>query len=179
MADKKRIPSISIESQEIRRRLEKCVIGDEVSYEELSALAMGDITEEKRFALQTARKALMHEKGMVFECIVGIGVKRLNDSEIIRTGENTLGRIHRLSHRGLEKLSCVNYDNLKPREQIEHNARFSALGALHHVTKPNQIKRLQGAVEKAAGRLQLEETLAAFDRDEKGDTFPAKLKVVK
>jgi hypothetical protein len=175
----KRIPSISIESQEIIRRLEKMAVGDFVSYDELSQLAMGDVRKEKRFALQTARDHLMIHKGAIIECVVNEGVKRLSDAEINKLGEATVAKIHRASHRGLQKLACADYEKLKLSDRIEHNARFSALGALHHITKPSQMKRLQGAVEKTQCRLQLQETLDAFDRDDRADRFPPKLQIVK
>jgi hypothetical protein len=171
---KKRIPSISIESQELIRRLEKMAIGDFVSYTELSQLAMGDVRKEKRFALQTARRYLLFNSGAVIECVVNEGVKRLDDAEINKLGEATVVKIHRASRRGLKKLFCVDYENLKPSDRVDHNTRASVLGALYHVTKPAQIKRIQGVVEKAQCRLQLQETLDAFDLDNSRAKYPPK-----
>ena len=166
MSENKRIPSISIESQEVIRRLEKCGIGDIVSYEELSILAMGNVQYEKRFTLSTGKKFMLSEKQWVFESVVNVGLKRLNDTDIVKTGEAAIGRAHRLAHKQLKKLACVDFDRLPKSQQIDHNVRFSILGVLDHLTKPRQIKKIESAVIKIDHRLQLQETLDAFDRKE-------------
>jgi hypothetical protein len=160
----KRIPSISIESQEVVRRLEKCAVGEVIAYEELSKIAMGDIQSEKHFALQTARKVLLKENGWVFECVVNTGVKRLNDAEILQLGESEVGKIHNAARRTTAKLSCVDYDSLTREQQISHNARMSITSTLAHITKAKQVKQIECAVEKSQSRLLVAETLAAFER---------------
>ncbi len=170
---RKRIPSISIESQELIRRLERAQLGEIVAYDELSQLAMGSVQHEKRFALKTAEEHLLSEKNWVFEAVVNVGVKRLNDVEIVKTGEAAIAKTHRASRRALKKLSCVDFDKLPKNQQIDHNVRFSILGALDHITKPKQVKQIEAAVIKMDHRLMLQETLDAFDRKEQDATiFP-------
>jgi len=175
----KRIPAISIETQEVIRRLLKCEQpGDFVSYGELSQCAMGNVQHEKRFAINTARDRLLSEKNWVFEAVVNEGLRRLTDPEIIRTGEVTVSRIHRASRRGLKKLLCVNPDKLSPADLMIWNAKVSVCGFLDHVTKANQIKRIEGKVASLGVRLQLEETFSALERKDVDEKILPKLKIV-
>lgn len=169
MKSKRTIPTLSIEAQELIRRLLRATVGEVITYAELSVVAMGDVQEQKRGVLTTARKRLLEDHDMVFEAISNVGLKRLNDEEIVVTGEAPLVRINRMARRGMRKLACVDYDNLANDLQIKHNARFTLLNFHYQSTQPRQVKSIEQKVEKRGSRLGLQETLRAFGMESAED----------
>lgn len=161
----KTIQAISIESIELIKRLEKAQIGETITYDELSKVAMADVKEEKRGALMTAQKHVLNEKQFVFETIRNVGIKRINDSEIVAHAEGPIQRIQRISRRALRRLSCVDFEKLSNREKVLHNTKMSALGMLHHLSAPSKIKQIESAVTKANSRLELTQTLDVFRKN--------------
>lgn len=158
----KTVPRVSLETQQIFRRLETCAVGEVVTYEELNRVIGGDVTQNKRYALETAKRQLRRDKNMVFETVRKLGVKRLPDSEIVQNAKSDTQRIHRISRRGLQKLNCVEAESLSAQELVQYNARVGHLGALFQATKLSQAKRIETAVEVMHGRLQLGQTLDLF-----------------
>jgi predicted phage terminase large subunit-like protein len=64
--------------ERIYERLERCATGDLVSYDELSALAMGDVRSEKKSVLDSIRDQIRRQTGFVFEDVPATGLKRGN-----------------------------------------------------------------------------------------------------
>jgi hypothetical protein len=169
MKSKRTIPTLSIEAQELIRRLLRASVGDVISYAELSVVAMGDVQDQKRGVLTTARKRVLEDHDMVFEAISNVGLKRLNDEEIVITAEAPLVRINRLANRGKRKLACVDYDNLENELKIKYNARGTLLAFHYHSTKPRQLKSIEQKVEKLGSQLGLQQTLRAFGMESAED----------
>ena len=157
------IPDISADGQELAKRLVEVQPGEMILYGELSDLITRNVRKEARSALSSARKYALRDDQAVFECVRGIGLKRLSDSEIARIGDAHLRRIHNTSRRGITKLSAVrNFATLAQAEQTRHNTAMSLLGVFYEISKARSIKRIEVVVMVAQKKLPLEDTLRAF-----------------
>jgi len=163
----KQIKGISIEAQELYRKLETIHKGDFVSYDDLNIIAMGDVQNEKRFALNTARKNCLRSLRLVFGCVTNKGLKCLSDSEKIIVSSKTRDHIGRQAHKSLKILASVEFEQLSNPDKIKHNAEMSVAGVLRHMTKPRQIKQIEAKVSEAGQRLQLKDTLRVFEEKQK------------
>jgi hypothetical protein len=61
MSEKKTIPTISIESQELIKRFLDAKEGELIGYAELNNIVLGDVRNGKRYAIYTAAKRLRHD----------------------------------------------------------------------------------------------------------------------
>lgn len=114
--------------------------------------------------LNAARKSLLDEQ-RAFSCVMGIGLKRLNDSEIVEQERSTIGTVRRTVKRSMRRLSVVNYDTLPPADQTVHRVTSATLGAIGLcVSKPSQLKLEQKARKSDA--LQVGEALKLFSKEE-------------
>lgn len=158
----KAIPERSAETSLLIKRLKQAKIGDQIPYADLNKLVGGDVQHQHRYMLDTARKAVLNEDQMVFECIHGEGVKRMDDEAILGIGDQCRSRIGRISRRGAKKMACANYDKLTNEQKLEWNTSMSLLGAVAMVTKSTSVQRLKSAVSESQDRLPLNKTLEAF-----------------
>lgn len=161
----KAIPSISIESQLLIDRLQKCSVGETATYDELSTVIGRNVQREGRGPLTTAMNRLMRDDGRVFECVRGLGVKRLPDNEILDVGQCYIGRAHRAAMRGHQKILCIKsdgYDSLSNEDKIKYNTSRSMLGVLEHITKPSKVKAIEGRVADAQSQLPPAKMLELF-----------------
>ncbi len=100
---------------------------------------------------------------MVFEPVIDVGLKRLNDEGIVSLGPAYVNRIHRMSKRGAQKLTAVHDFNALPNDvKIEHNVRLAQLGAMRHMTSSRSTKRLTEKTEQTARSLPLRQCLEAM-----------------
>ena len=153
------IKQISIETQEVLRRLIDANVGEVIPYSELSRLAMGDIQTSKRFALTTAVKRLRREHHRSFACVTGVGVKRLEDVEIVHLMAKQNERIGRVAKLGLEHGENVDYENLDPAERQRHCLQSSLLAAIKYASQPRQQKKLEARLQTDPMRLAVSETI--------------------
>lgn len=157
------IPVISADSETLASLLLTVQAGEEISYQTLSDSIRRDVTAVARGNLMTARRKIMREEGVLFEPIRGVGLKRLLDSEIVDLGRGTLQKINRASHRGIQKLSCVQkFEDLTPAEKTKHNAAMSLFGVFYQVSKSKSIKKIESTVAIMQSSLPLDSTLRAF-----------------
>jgi len=159
----KAIPELSIESQLLVDRLVTVDAGDVISYEKLAeAIGQPVRSGTGRNRLQTARRILQRDHGVVFEAVIGVGLKRMDAAGCVRVGSAYRQRIRRAAKRGLSKLLCADPAKLTNEQKTEYHATASHLGVLHHLTGRAATKQLAAAVEKTDQRLPVAKTLAAF-----------------
>jgi hypothetical protein len=132
-----------------------------ITYDELGTAAGCDVVA-KRNILQTARNIAQREGGAVYGTVNGIGIKLLNNSEIVGIGDHTLAHIRKTSTKTLRKLSIVRYDELTEVDKVRHNCNASFIGAMRLMTNTSSRKRLEGAVATAQAKLPVQETLRLF-----------------
>ena len=111
----------------------------------------------------TARRIVQRDHGYVFECVIGKGIKRIDDGEIDESGKSTIAHIHRSSLKGAKRLACVKeYAAMDAEKKIAHNASLSVLGAIAIATQPKRLERVENKVKQAGDQLPLSKTLELF-----------------
>jgi hypothetical protein len=156
------IPERSIDTETLVRHLRGLAVGSVASYEELNALIGRDVQVGARHILASAERIMLRDDRRVFAPVRNVGLKRLNDREIVGTGLDTTARLRRLARRGARKVTAVHdYDALPKDDQVQHNTHLSIFGAIGQFTRPMMVLRLSGAVEEAKDRLPLAKMLEA------------------
>jgi hypothetical protein len=158
----KTIPEVSLETQQLIARLNTVGVGEVILYADLSKIVDGDIQTEKYHFLVTAKRRLLIDSHKVFEAVKGVGVARLPDAEIVETSKGIVWKIRRITKTAIQKLSCVNFDELSNEHKIKHNTNMSLLAAVHQFSKPKQLKTLEGMVATANRKLEIGTTLEMF-----------------
>ena len=161
---KRVIPQLSVDAQLLARHLEKVQVGEVIEYAALNKIINANVQNGARSILAAARKKVLNDERIVFDVIMGKGLKRLNDSEIIGTGTCALARIRRTSRRAVKKLACAEYDKLPTGEQTKFNAVASMLGALNQAAKDSNLRSLETKVAEARSQISFNATLDLFKK---------------
>jgi hypothetical protein len=155
---------MSADTRFLVQRLSKASVGDLITYEDLSR-EVGKAVSGSFSALTSARRALLRDQQRVFDVVTGKGLKRLNDIEIVATGERTSQRIRRTARRGVRTLTAVADFSSLPREyQMRHTAAVSIFGVIAEMSTHNGIAKVEKIAENMAAPLPIAQTLAAFTR---------------
>jgi hypothetical protein len=141
----------------------KTNIGDVVPYSELEELVGRSVRDKGAWILSSARRRAFTQNSMLFGTISKVGVKRLNDQEIVDTAGAAITRIHKASLRAARNLTAIrDFESLDTTYKTKHNTGASALALLNHITKEGQLKKLEEKVSKSLRTLPLQKTLDAF-----------------
>ena len=159
------IAEISVDTQLLVERLRKVGVGETISYAELTGTISRDVQGSARGNLYTARRTLQRDDNVVFGVVVGEGMKRLNDSEIVSTATSDRVGIRRRSRRAARRLACVqDFDSLPSEAKIRHQAAISLFGVISAIARNSETKRLEAAVEQAQNKLPVAATLAVLGK---------------
>lgn len=152
---------ISADAIALANRLRQLQIGEVITYEEMNRLISPSNTQGRgRQSLYSARKILLAEQA-VFGCITGVGLKRLNDLEIVEKEHCTIRSVRKTVKKSMRRLSVVNYDQLPPSEKTTHRLTSATLGALVLCTgRPAQLQLEQKA--RSSEQLQIGDALQLF-----------------
>ncbi len=143
------------------QRLSDTEIGETATYAELSELVGYSVSGNTGY-LATARKQCLRE-GIVFGVVRGVGVRRLNDTEIVGTASGVMTKIRRTARRGATTLTKVNdFESLPNELKQAHNANMSMLGAIAQMTKPSKIKIIESRISPKERLLSYDQTLELF-----------------
>jgi hypothetical protein len=155
---------ISIDVKSTYDLLIKANVGDIIKYEEIEALLGRSVRGEKgAWILSSARRRAFTQNSMLFGTISKVGVKRLDDREIVDSTHDALTRIHRASLKAARRLTAIrDFDALGTSYQTKHNTNASALALLVYVTKESQLKKIEDKVAKSLRTLPLQKTLDSF-----------------
>lgn len=161
MENNRSISEISIFSQDLIRFLGEKEIGVLIPYEDLSNVIGFDITDSKgRGYLETAKRRLLKDEGMVFETVRGMGIKLLSDEEIAKTtGKSYLKSVRSKGRKAKLKNQSVDYENLTTEAKIDHQCTMSILALMNHVTKRSSINEIKNKVEETTEQISQKETL--------------------
>lgn len=161
---KRSIQELSIDSKLLYERLLKLAVGEEVTYAELSLLIGRSVRADgpAYSNLQTARRMLKRENRIVIGTVRATGVVRLDDCGASKTGQAAIRTINRAARRGVETLSCVEFDNLPPEEKTRHLAASAALGVTYLCTKQSSVKKIETATGGGQQTLSIANTLELF-----------------
>ncbi len=156
----------SIESTEIYKVLSEHEKGDVIPYELLNKAGMGNVREEKYYALTTAKKMLLRGNQKVAAPVKG-GIKILTDEDVVALGPAAIKRISNASKREMKKLATTHFDGLSNQDRIRHNTQMATMGALAHMASPRNQKKLEGKVNGDGKKLLVGDTLRFFAGDNK------------
>jgi len=145
--EKKTIPEASAETMALYKALSELKEGDQMTYEQLSAIVGGDdIQKKKRYWLVSAVAKCLND-GIIIGCIREIGVKRLENNEIDSVADATHKYIRNRTRKTKKALSAVEYLRLTEEEKRAHCARLAFIGAMTLFAKPSAIKKLEANAE--------------------------------
>lgn len=157
------IHELSTDTKTIANLLRKAAVGDVVTYAEMNEAIRRDVTGPARGALEAARRIVLREHRMVFDCIRSSGLKRLADSEIVDLSDKAMDSIRRTAKRTARKLVCVNYDDMPNDKKTKHNASLSMFGVISELSKNSSTKRLEAEIAKQGDQLPVAKaTIAAL-----------------
>jgi len=125
--EKKPIGQLYPDTKILINFLEVKGIGDLVDYSEMSECVHRDIRKRSRHILYTALKAL-RERGVFFECVSGVGVKRISheqENSIVCVGGRT--KIRRMIRKDKDRLANINFTGLSEQGKVEWSARATML----------------------------------------------------
>lgn len=101
-------------------------MGETISYHDLRKVAPGF----REWLLRKARDATEKELGCAFECVRGVGVKRLTSSEVPGVGLSAIRKIRRGANRGKKRLDRVNTNSFTQSDQRRVVGMSAMLGAV-------------------------------------------------
>lgn len=136
-ADSKTLASVLLEAKK----------DDTITYERLSKAIGRDVRGDGAGSLQTARRIAQREQRMVFDSVRGVGLKRLQDADIVDLSDKARDHMRRTARRTAKKLVCVDFDDLTNEKKVKHNAALSMMGALAELTTEKSLLKLQANVE--------------------------------
>lgn len=153
---------ISVDAKMLAEKLTSVQVGVVVTYSDLSKIIGRPVQKGGRAAMIEARKIVQRDKRMVFDSVRNLGLKRLNDVEIVdSTSDRELRCMHRRTKRAVAKLVCVDYNALPNEKKVKHNATISMMGALAELTTIGSLKRVETKVQESG--LTLPSAKTAFE----------------
>lgn len=152
----------SIDARLLADRLSEVPAGETVKYADLNLVINRNVQAAARGALMSARRLLERERRILFESIVGVGLKRLTNEEIPKLGEAARRRIFKFSKRAVRKVSAADYEALSPQGKNQYNSALVALGTVAHFSSRDGAKKIESAVKEAQKPIPLAKTLELF-----------------
>lgn len=125
-------------------------VGALVPYAKLTEVAGGDVTGESRHIMDSARRICIREHGIVFEAVRGIGLRRMEDSQLAHLGAPMRMRVRRLARRTVSKVRCAKYDRLGNDDKTAHNTALSVAGLLVLAASDRARKKIEARVTDGA-----------------------------
>lgn len=139
----KTISEIGIETRMLYDALKDVVVGGTVTYSALSEIAGRDVRGDGYGSLTTARRMCQREHQMVFSAVRGVGLRRLDDGQIVDATDGDILRIRRAAKRGVERLACADYKGLPDEKKPMFNAKAAILGTLAQHSGLSQVKQIE------------------------------------
>lgn len=101
----------------------------------------------------------------VFGIIANVGLKCLEDDEIVAAGYEAISRVRSRARSGLKTLICLqDYAGLPDQIKIKHNTVAAILMVANRVTTPKKIIALEGIISKTMEKLTFDQTLKFFEK---------------
>jgi hypothetical protein len=141
------IPAMSMDTRAVMDRLRSMVVGEVLSYKEISS-AVGFNIQKRRAPLDTARRRLTYDEGIHFGTVLGVGVKRLGHAEAASATEQPVRRIARAARREFRKAQRIDLLEVPASERAAFVGRLSTIGMVGEVCSVKSQRRLVAAAEK-------------------------------
>ena len=156
----------AIETSSLMKELEKLRDGEEITYEELSKIAMGNCapTGIKKGFLKSARDILFKNKGIEFKAIPNTGLQRMTDEHKMDKSQKTLPSYQRKVKKDMHRLTNIKYNDLSTAKQLEWNIQVTAYNVLKTVSSGDGVNIITKEIASNSNpdKLALEQTLKLF-----------------
>lgn len=137
-------------------------VGDLITYEQLSKAIGRDVRKFALSSLSSARRGIFNAKRYVFGTEKNVGLRRLNDNEIVDSTEHDRKKLRRAAKRTINKLGVVDFDNLTPEKKRQHIVASAQMGAVEMFAGKNATKKIEAKVNDSSKVLPIGETLRMF-----------------
>lgn len=155
------IPSISMETQMLVKRLAQAQEDDLIEWNELTRLIGKDVQLRANGLLQTAKRICAREKQIAFETISGKGIRRLFNNEIPGAVRGHIKGIHKKAGRGIVMLMCTDPDKLVGIEKASYHLNGTMLHFLRTAASGRTVKKI--AQRSQTETLTFGDTLKLFE----------------
>jgi hypothetical protein len=152
----------SADTKVLENVLGEVAVGDLVTYEQLSQAIGRDVREHALPSLSSARRGLLNQKKYVFGVEHNIGLRRLNDTQIVDASESDRAKLKRAANRAICKLSVVDFDQLPPEKKRQHTIASAQMGAVAMFAGKSATKKIASSVNDSKTTLAIGETLKMF-----------------
>ncbi|RWK61829.1 MAG: hypothetical protein EOR85_12820 [Mesorhizobium sp.] len=152
---------MSADARLLMQVLQKAAIGDTVTYERLTA-AISRPVAGGYGPLVTALRRLLRDHDMVFAVVHKVGLKRLNDSEIVAEGASAADSIRRKAARSIERQNKADFSKLNREEQARFSAQTAIMATVAMMTRQTSISRIENRVASGIKQLPIADTLKMF-----------------
>ena len=150
--DTKIIESVLVEAE----------VGDLITYEDLTRAIGRDVRQFAQPSLRSARRGLLNTQGIVFGVETNVGLRRLNDDQIVDSTLYDRIRMKRAATRSIRKLSVVKFDELSDEKKRQHIVASAQIGAIEMFATRNATKKIEKKVDGSKERIAIGETLKMF-----------------
>lgn len=172
MAAKKPSFAASADAKTLVGLMRNIKVGEVLTYETMAEALNRNVTHD-RSVIYTARGIVQKEDRMVFDSVFKLGIKRLDDSEIVNLGDRARTRVRRLSRKVTQAIVCVNYDTLSRDAQVRHNTALSMFGVMAELATNKSFIKLESHVATAGTELPVGKASIAALGLIFGNTSPA------
>ena len=157
---KNMIFQLSADTKLLYRTLLSVKVGQLLSFATISK-TIGVKVDGSFRALQSARRKALNHDGIVFGAVVGVGIRRLTDVEIVDSVASDRRYIRNKARRSAIKLLTVDYSKLSKKSKVEYIAALSIFGAMTRLTDERNVLKVESYVGDQ--ELPLVETVAAIE----------------
>lgn len=137
-------------------------VGDLITYDELSKAIGRNVRVFAMPSLRSARRGVFSSKQFVFGVETGVGLRRLNDSQIVDTTESDRARMRRAANRSIKKLGVVNFAELDEQHKRKHIVSSAQMGAISMFASKSATKKIDAKVDAKKDVLAIGDTLKLF-----------------
>ena len=147
--------------------LEEMEQGTELSYAELEKRCGFSVRAGRHGYdnYRTARLALLRERGYDFAPVVGVGIRRLTDSEMVDKCGRKLPSVRRTIKREQTKLASVVTEKLTPEELRSRNTLATIYAFIRNGTNAKSMVRIGAKTAEEKSQLSIEATIDLFKRN--------------
>lgn len=143
------ISELSADTLALESALMTVAVGATVTYRELSAVICRDVQGKARSLLTSARRRVLRDQDALFEPVVRVGLKRLDDIGKVQAAD-VRPRIRRIARRGRQKAASVtDFDALPNDVKVSHNMLMALLGAIDYAAQPATGRKLEAHIGNA------------------------------
>lgn len=150
---------VSPDTLTLKSVLREAVVGKVVTYEEMSKALGRDVRKFCYPNLNAARLSLAKTESIIFGTENGVGLRRLDDRQVVESSEKDVKKIRKLTGRSLGKLQTVDVNKLDEPTKKSFLTRSSQLGAVFLCSQNQAGNKIEGRVRTNSERVPVGEVL--------------------